>query len=314
MAEQAKRSRSKKPEATYHWKAQDSVSKGARRIVREQLQLAIWQLSKNTAHLDEAVHEARKSIKKIRSALRLVESILGPEYREAKDGLRDASGKLSPLRDAQALIQTFDELNGKYRDKLGGRSLVSVRDGLVSHEKQLAENFRHKRVAGSALKSLRDVAAHMDQWHPVKVDFSVVSKAFADSIRRNRKACDHAYHDPQPDAFHEWRKRLKDLRYHLTLLRKAWPLVLDGYLEGVKDLEQRLGDHQNLTVLRDTILKSPGQFGKEADISALFKIVEEHQQQLRTDSKSLAARLYAEKPKEWRRRLDACWSAWKADA
>ncbi len=66
------RGRSEKPEATYHWKADESVSKGLQRIVGEELQVVIWQLSENSAVLDEAVHEARKSLKKIRSALRLL--------------------------------------------------------------------------------------------------------------------------------------------------------------------------------------------------------------------------------------------------
>ena len=140
------------------------------------------------------------------------------------------------------MIEIFDELNGQYREELGDRSLVSVRDGLVAHKNELHRDFERKRVVGRALKTLREVAARVEKWDLGKGDFSAVSKGFARTVRRNRRACDAAYDDPSPEAFHEWRKRAKDLRYHLALLSKAWPAVLDGYGEAAKDLEHKLGD------------------------------------------------------------------------
>jgi hypothetical protein len=71
-------------------------------------------------------------LKKSRSALRLFQKTLGKEYEQGNAVLRDAGRKLSPVRDSQLLIEIFDELNAKYRDDLGDRSLVSIRDGLVS--------------------------------------------------------------------------------------------------------------------------------------------------------------------------------------
>jgi hypothetical protein len=53
------------------------------------------------------------------------------------------------------------------------------------------------------------------------------------------------------------------LRYHLNLVRKAWPEVLDGYNAAAKDLESKFGDDHNLVVMRDTILEKPDAFGNE---------------------------------------------------
>ena len=139
--------------------------------------------------------------------------------------------------------------------------------------------------------------------------FRSLAKSFATTIRQNRQACHSAYSDPQPEGFHEWRKRVKDLRYHFALLHHAWPPVLDAYTEAAKDLEHRLGDDHNLVVLRDTILKSSDDFGKQEDIGALLQIVDHHQEQLRAEAKSLAIPLYSEKPNHWRRRLELWWSA-----
>ena len=307
------RGESGKPDPKYHWKADESVSQGLQRIVREELELAIWQLSENAAATDEAVHEARKCLKKIRSAMRLLQIGIGPVYEKENGVLRGAGRKLSPVRDSQALIEIFDELKGKYREKLGDRSLVPIRDGLVAHKKQLDADFERKRLRGKVLKTLRESADRVDKWNLNGADAAAITQGFARTIRRNRKAYANAYSDSDPLAFHEWRKRAKDLRYHLNLLSKAWPPVLDGYEEAAKDLEQKLGDDHNLVVLRDTILEEPHDFGKEADISAFLKIVDDRQKKLRSDSKTLAERLYSEKPRYWRKRIQSCWAAWKED-
>src|SRR5579862_839216 len=115
------------PEAHYHWKPDEDLSKGAQRIVGEQLECAIWQLAENRALLDDAVHDSRKAVKKIRSAMRLIQTILGRKYDEENAALRKIGRSLSPLRDAQALIEIFDDLDSKYRERLGAGSLIVMR-------------------------------------------------------------------------------------------------------------------------------------------------------------------------------------------
>ncbi len=309
------RGRGEKPEPKYHWKSGEKLADGLQRIVSEQLQCAIWHLAESGPTLDEAVHEARKSLKKARSAMRLMQGELDAKYdkqRDQENGVLRAAGlKLSPVRDSQALIEIFDELNQKYREKLGNRSLVSVRDGLVGHKKKLCDDFNRKPVRSTVLKALRESAARIKKWKLGDAGGSAVSRGFARTIGRSQKACAEAYADSGPEAFHEWRKRAKDLRYHFGLIAKAWPSVLDGYEDAAKGLESLLGDDHNLVVLRNTILGRPGNFGKEEDLSAFLEVVDDRQKKLRSEARTLAARLYSEKPKVWRKRLNLCWSVWK---
>ena len=300
-----------KPDPKYHWKRGESVAGGMKRIVAEQLQLAIWELSADQGSADHIVHEARKCLKKSRSAMRLFQNILGKEYEQGNTVLRDAGRKLSPVRDSQALIEMFDELNCKYRNELGDRSLISIRDGLVKRKKSL--ELQQKRTRGTVLNTLRTFAGRVDKWKINEADPLALSRSFARTIRRNQQACQNAYAESRPENFHEWRKRAKDLRYHLNLVSKAWPDVLDGYEAPAKDLESKLGDEHNLVVMRDTILEKPDAFGKEQDIHAFLKIVDDYQKKLRSDCRMLADRLYSEKPKFWRRRIELCWSAWKEE-
>src|SRR5581483_5993796 len=155
----------------------------------------------------------------------------------------------------------------------------------------------------------RDSAARIEKWKLQKGNSDLLSEGFANTIRRNHRACDEAWADASPEAFHEWRKRTKDLRYHFSLLEKAWPAVFDGYKQAAKDLEHKLGDDHNLAVLRETILKKPESFGEEEDVKAIVDIIDTHQAKLRAECKMQAARLYVDKPRQWRKRLERYWSA-----
>lgn len=300
-----------KPEAKYHWKLKEEVSEGLQRIVSQELQLAIWTLSASALSLDDAVHEGRKALKKARSALRLPRGELGSEfdayYEQENAALRDAGRKLSPLRDAHALIEIFNDLSGEYAEELDHRSLLGVRDGLVARKEGLTRDFRRQRTRSKVLGALRQSMARVEKWRLKKGTFRALSEGFATTMRRNRKACEKAGSQSSPENFHEWRKRAKDLRYHLGLMGKAWPPVLEGYEQAAKDLEQRLGDDHNLVVLRNTILEKPDDFGSQQHVQAFLEIISKHQQKLRKQCYGLASSLYADGPGEWRRRLDRCW-------
>jgi hypothetical protein len=81
---------SEKPDPKYHWKAGESMAEGLKRIVAEQLRLAIWEISADQGATDHAVHEARKCLKKSRSAMRLFQNTLGKEYEQSNAALREA--------------------------------------------------------------------------------------------------------------------------------------------------------------------------------------------------------------------------------
>lgn len=59
------------------------MPEGLRRIATEELESAASQLSKaHGQRRDEAIHESRKSVKKVRAILRLVQTELNDTYRE----------------------------------------------------------------------------------------------------------------------------------------------------------------------------------------------------------------------------------------
>jgi hypothetical protein len=66
----------------YRSKRRKPVATELSRIVAKECDNALEELSgKNSTSRDEAVHEARKSVKKIRAVLRLLQKDLGEDYR-----------------------------------------------------------------------------------------------------------------------------------------------------------------------------------------------------------------------------------------
>src|SRR5262245_11696530 len=85
---------------------------------------------------DEAIHEARKSVKKIRSILRLLRDDLGPRGTREEARLRTAAHALSALRDADATAETLDTLHGRYPQVVDGEVRRAVTRGLRGRQRR----------------------------------------------------------------------------------------------------------------------------------------------------------------------------------
>ena len=104
---------------------------------------------------------------------------------------------------------------------------------------------------------------------------------------------------------HEWRKRVKDLWYHLRLLHDVWPAALAGPEQEAHALSDLLGDHHDLTVLIEELRD-----GEEERL--VGELAERRQGELLAEAIPLGRRLYAEKPGRFGGRLEAYWGAWQS--
>ena|ERR1700730_10683395 len=88
----------------------EAGAKGARRILRRQLEKALESLAVRRL-TDERVHDARKRIKKARAATRLLRDALGKgAYTRENAALRDVARPLSQVRDSRVLLDTLEFL------------------------------------------------------------------------------------------------------------------------------------------------------------------------------------------------------------
>jgi len=89
----------------------EPLGPGLRRILLDEAGAAATGLESGAGtDLDEAAHEARRSLKKCRAVLRLARPSIGPLYGEANAHLREVGRSLSDVRDQRVLVSTLESL------------------------------------------------------------------------------------------------------------------------------------------------------------------------------------------------------------
>ena len=296
----------------YRLKRGETVPEGIRRIVQEEIQAATDQLNRGSrGHRDEAIHEARKNLKKIRGALRLMQPELGRVYSAENTRMRDVGRQLSEIRDATAIIEVFDSLVEKYNGSLQKDAFASIRRGLEKSKRETERAADLPKVIQRALSMLRMTGRRLKTWPLKKDGFQAIAPGLELRYRRGRRAMSCARKNPKPENYHEWRKRVKDHWYHVRLLESLWTDVMRAREASLKDLETWLGDDHNLVVLRAKLQDDSGAFGEQKSVQLFLTLIDQHQKELREKALSLGERAYEEKPGQFIRDLSKLWHAWQ---
>jgi CHAD domain-containing protein len=296
----------------YRLERGESVIAGLKRVVTDEVESAGTQLSGDKRGRDEAIHEARKSIKKVRALLRLVSAELGGTYSRENARLRDIAGRLSEFRDTFVIIETFDDLKKRFRSETRNK-LRPVRAGLIKKRNEGGREAAVGIVLDHAAAALGKAAKRVADW-PLETDgFAALGPGLEKTYRAGRAALMLVRKDPHPENYHELRKRVKDHWYHIRLLESVWTGAMTEYEKSLKDLETWLGNDHNLAVLREKILAEPAFYGDQKDIDLILDLIDRYQRELREQSLSLAERIYAEKPRAFIRRMKHFWDTWRQE-
>src|SRR3954463_954491 len=112
----------------------DDPPNALRRCAREQIEDAVAMLDERGGDDPaEAIHEARKSVKKTRALLRIARPALPRRsYRMENHSLRDAARSASGLRDADVMVETVDGLRERFSGVVPAKSFASVKRPLAT--------------------------------------------------------------------------------------------------------------------------------------------------------------------------------------
>ena len=296
----------------YRLKKGQAIPENIARIVEEEADSASEQLltGKNR---EEAIHEARKSIKKIRGVLRLVAPQLGATYKEENARLRHLGRGLSELRDGKAMIEAFDSLFEKHRDERGKRDFGHVRRGLETRKREAEEAADVDAVTKRAVSGLHTLKKRIGDWPLSGIGYQALAPGLEASYRRGRKVLRKLGKNSPPEQYHEFRKRVKDHWYHMRLLESLWTGPIQARESSLKELETWLGDDHNLVVLCEKLAREPEKYGGSEEVNLFLELATREQRELRQNSISLGQRVYEQKPREFVHNLSKLWDAWKSE-
>jgi CHAD domain-containing protein len=268
----------------FRLKQGEPVPDGVRRIARGRIDHAIDALVDAS---EEGVHDARKDMKKLRALLRLVRGEVGEKvFRREADTFRDAARELSGVRDADVMLATLADLEERYEADVG-----PIRQALEAHRLRTTGGGR-RLAAEAATAMLTEARGRVDDWPLERDGFEALADGLERTYRRGRRDWRAALEEPSSENLHEWRKRVKDLWYHCSILQETWKPVMTALADEAHALSDRLGDDHDQAVLLD--------FGAES----LEPLIARRRAELQEEAFAYGSRLYADKPKAFVRRIE----------
>lgn len=294
----------------YRLKVYETVPEGIKRIADEQIDQALSQLRGHGSHQGKAVHEARKRFKMIRALLRLVKGKLGRHtYQQENSCFRNAGRLLSEIRDAQVRLETLDKLV-ESTDSVPPDALATVRQALTQQYEAVRGHVNQQSPVEEVTPILKAARERVKEWPLTQDDWSALQDGLKQSYKRGYKNFTAAFDEPTIENFHEWRKAVKDLWYHLRILQAIWPDLLKEMIDQTGDLSDLLGDDHDLGVLHLFLEEQRGASGTEPE--ALVELIECRRAELQQSARLLGERIYAEKPSAFIKRIQAYWQAWRS--
>ena len=275
----------------YGLRKREPADSGVRRIARGRIEHAIEQLRGEVDEPPaERVHIARRDLKKLRAAIRLVREQLGDSvYRLENAYYRDVGRGLAGSRDAVAVRESMAALRERYR--LGAR--------FATFERELGrEDGGDDRAAMASAASALDVGLdRIERWPLTDGDWEVLEPDLRRTYRRGRNRFSEAAEAPSDVRLHEWRKRVKDLRYQVRILERAARDRLVGLEDDLHRLTDHLGDDHDLILLRERAQSSTE--GTEAERAELVELIARRRGELQLEALALGERLYDAKPRKF---------------
>ena len=251
----------------------------------------------------DAVHEFRRATKEWRALMRLLAPFI-PDAERWRVEARDHARSLAHARDGQAALNAFDDLL-KQGLAVSARTQETMRDRIEalrgSEERAVLTPDLRAKIIGW----LDDAVAAVEAWPLDAFDFSAIAAQLAAGYRGARKRKPSEWPAASDAELHEFRRRVVDHRYQMGLVEPLWPQFGRMWIKEAERLRDRLGKCQDLAVLE----RLTGPHQPLAHWRArLIPACAERRLRLTHRAARIARRLFAEKPKAFRRRLETLWA------
>jgi CHAD domain-containing protein len=282
----------------FRFRRKETTADGFRRILREQIGEVLSLLSDEAAELTARIHNARRSLKRLRAALDLVDGEMDDSALEAgKSAFRAVGQKLATSRDATVALETFEKLAPELNSRLAGiirtklaRTAASARRRTTS-TRQLGQLVREVRTRGHELGQTK---LQSDGW-------ALIEHGLARSYRSARKMRRELRDTPTPEIVHEWRKLVKRLYFQLDLLRRALPKAWRRLLPMLERLCTILGEFNDLHTLRAAV---------DSPFPGLDALIERELARALKRSRRIARDVFKQSVKEFSSGLRTNWRKW----
>ena len=293
----------------FRLQSNESIADGLRRLARQELRSVSKHLNGTMPPRDGAIHEIRKSVKKTRAILQVLDADNGRGLAKSARRLHAINRRLSALRDADVMLETLQTLRVTNRRLLSDRCFARVHRRLSLHRKAIMAVARRKGTWQRVGESVRKIRQDARRWKPTHRQFGSLAAGIRLAHQRGRNAMVCARKNQRAADFHEWRKQIKALWYELRLVEGSSPRIRRD-VKALQRAEEWLGNAHNAFVLSDELSKDVPKGESRIDLDRVQLVGDIYQRELRTKALACPKRLYSRAAGEYVNSIRREWRRW----
>lgn len=254
-----------------------------------------------------AVHEARKSVKRLRALVSLIARDLGDDAKSFDQTLRDVNRTLSATRDATVALTTLEGLalaaeNGLANDFAAARAAL---------DRRLAESREQDiHVERDVLVPLNQLLQRWQQRSWPDEEWALLEPNLRKTYRKGRRMLQEIADGAPAEKLHDLRKLVKQTQYHAEFLMPIGVSRLQTEHDEWERLADLLGQHHDLWVLQDLLRTTSTKDLTRSSRTLVLGQIRQAASKLEQDISDVAPILYAERPRAFTDRWCAYWNHW----
>lgn len=298
---------------SFRFKRKEKVSTGIKRMVVEEIDSVLDLIRLTSGDHTEAIHDSRRSLKKIRAVVRLIRDELGEKlYKQENHCFRDAARKISSLRDSAVLVTTLEKIKSDFKNEIDSATIDNLLEQLRERHKELEQDILHDDQAFHEVgEILQEARERVLKWPLRKNRFSILSNGIKRIYRQGKSRFKEAFQDVSDEALHECRKRLKDLRYQVNLLEPVWPRMMSELSQTLDETTDILGDDHDLSVLKKLLQDGAKTKADPVKVQRLIEIIDLKRKEFQAQALPMGERIFAESPISFAERIESYWDTFK---
>src|SRR5437660_2915813 len=256
----------------FRLKLREPLPDGLKRVFREQIESALELCRHPAKQRGVTVHEVRKHLKKLRAAMRLAIGEVGKNQHAREDRCVRKIGRLvSDLRDAQVRLQTLIQLRDRKAKDSGKNHFPHIEELLSLERESFSAAFAGWQK--QAIPKLERVGERLSKWPLAGITWKQVCSTVGKTYKLGQRGLAKTIKKPEPENFHAWRKRVKDLWYQLRILQPINRVVLEKIAADAEVLGELLGREHDFDFLLARLEKERGDEALRDELVQLQKLI-----------------------------------------
>jgi len=286
----------------FRLKLREPLPDGLKRVFCEQIHSALQLCRHPAKQRGVTVHEVRKHLKKLRAAMRLTVCEVGKNQHVREDRcVREIGRLVSDLRDAQVRLQTLIQLRDEMAKGAGENHFPRIEELLSLERESFSAAFAGWQK--QAIPKLERVGERLSKWPLTGITWKQICGTVGKTYKRGQRGLAKTIRKPDPENFHAWRKRVKDLWYQLRILQPLNRVVLENIGADAELLGEFLGREHDFDFLLARLERESGDEALHDELTQLQKLIRKRGKRLRRDAVELGRRFYAAPSKAFAKRI-----------